>query len=303
MSDRRWDVVGVGASAVDRVYVLPRSLANGPRDAKLRIVRHQTSCGGQVATTLVTCRRLGAAVSYVGTIGSDADGERLRSELAQDDVDLTHTVTRDAPHAFAVILIDDRTGERMVLWDRDERLRLTADDVPRDLITRARLVHVDDVDIDASIAAARLASAARIPVTSDVERASNRAEELVAAVTCPIFAAAGLAELTGEADPERALRKIRRLHSSLLCVTLGPEGAMALDGDAIIHVPALKVHAVDTTGAGDVFRGAFAVAWLEKRSTTDVLRFANAAAALSCTRMGAIAGAPTRAELEPLLTA
>ena len=279
------------------------SLAGSPRDVKLRIRRHLISCGGQVATTLVTCRRLGARVAYVGTIGSDADAARLREELARDEVDLTHAVARDGPHAFAVILIDERTGERMVLWDRDERLRLAAADVPGDVIARARLVHVDDVDLEASLAAARLAITAGVPVTSDIERASDRVEELIAAVTCPIFAAPGLVELTGIDDPERALRKMRRLHPGLLSVTLGPDGAMALDGDALVHVPAVRVHAVDTTGAGDVFRGAFAIAWLAGKPAAEVLRFANAAAAVSCTRVGAIAGAPTRAELEPLLTA
>src|SRR5262249_36134599 len=256
------------------------------------------SCGGQVATMLVTCQRLGATTAYVGTIGSDADATRLREELSRDAVDLTYVVSRDGPHAFAVILIDERTGERMVLWDRDPRLQLASSDVPSEVITRARLVHVDDVDIEASLTAARLATAAGIPVTSDIERASDRAEELITAVTCPIFAKAGLVELTGVDDPERALRRIRRLHSGLLCVTLGPDGAMALDGDDVVHAPGVAVHAVATTGAGDVFRGAFAVAWLEGRSTLDRLRLANTAAALSTTRVGAIAGAPTRAELD-----
>ena len=299
----RWDIVGVGASAVDRVYVLPASLAGGPRDVKLRIRRHLVSCGGQVATMLVTCQRLGARTAYVGTIGSDGDGARLRQELTRDDVDLAYVVPRDAPHAFAVILIDDHSGERMVLWDRDPRLQLAASDLPSDVIASARLVHVDDVDVEASLAAARLARAAGVPVTSDIERASDRAEELVAAVTVPNFAKAGLVELTGLDDPERALRQIRRLNPGLLCVTRGPEGAMALDGDTIVHAPGVPVRAIDTTGAGDVFRGALAIAWLEGKSTSEMLRFANAAAALSTTRVGAMAGAPTRAELERLLGA
>ena len=293
----------MGANAVDRVYVLPASLADARPDAKLRIRHHVRSCGGQTATMLATCRRLGASAAYVGTIGSNDDGDLARAELARQGIDLTYAVSRDAPNPYAVILIDERTGERMVLWDRDDRLRLQPQEVPADVLGRARLVHVDDVDLEAAIAAARAAGRAGVPITSDIERAADRMDELIAAVTCPIFAEPALAELTGLADPERALRKIRRAHSGLLCVTLGSRGAMALDGDDLVHAPAFTVRAVDTTGAGDVFRGAFAIAWLEKKTAADVLRFANAAAAVSCTRLGALAGAPASAEIDALLTA
>jgi len=298
-----WDIVGVGANAVDRVYVLPASLAEARPDAKLRILHHRRSCGGQTATMLATCRRLGATAAYIGTIGSNDDGALVRAELARLDIDLTYAVGRDGPNPFAVILIEERTGERMVLWDRDDRMRLQPTDVPADVLARARLVHVDDVDLDAAIAAARAAARAGVPVTSDIERAADRVDELIGAVTCPIFAAPALADLTGIADPERALRKIRRAHAGLITVTLGADGAMVLDGDRIVHAPGVAVSAVDTTGAGDVFRGAFAIAWLENRTAADVLRFANAAAAVSCTRPGAVAGAPGRAEIDALLRA
>ena len=302
-ASRAWDVVGVGANAVDRVYVLPSSLAGARPDAKLRIEHHVRSCGGQTATMLATCRRLGARAAYIGTIGSNDDGALARAELTRCGIDLTYVVTRDAPNPYAVILIDASSGERMVLWDRDERLRLEPHEVPADVIGRARLVHVDDVDLEAALAAAQAARRAGVPVTSDIERAAERVDELIAAVTCPIFAEPALADLTGLADPERALRRIRRLHPGLLCVTLGSRGAMGLDGDRVIHAPSFEVRAVDTTGAGDVFRGAFAMAWLEERAAADILRFANAAAAVSCTKVGAMAGAPTRAEIDALLRA
>jgi sugar/nucleoside kinase (ribokinase family) len=139
-------------------------------------------------------------------------------------------------------------------------------------------------------------------VTSDLDRVTDRTPELVASVTVPIFAEHVPAALTGESDPERALRKIRKHHAGLLCVTLGTSGAMALDGDRLVHEPAFAIDAVDTTGAGDVFRGAFICARLAGRPIDEVLQFANAAAAKSCTRLGAIAGVPTLADVQQLVT-
>jgi len=107
--------------------------------------------------------------------------------------------------------------------------------------------------------------------------------------------------ITGETDAERALRKIRRTHPGLLCVTLGAHGSMLLDGDRVHYQPAFPITPVDTTGAGDVFRGAFIVALLRGDTPADILRFANAAAAVSCTRAGAIDSVPTLADAESLM--
>src|SRR5262249_55008290 len=101
---------------------------------------------------------------------------------------------------------------------------------------------------------------------------------------------------------ERALRKMRRNHDGQLCVTLGPRGAMLLVGDTLNAEPAPAVDAVDTTGAGDVFRGAFVYAWLKGDAPAEILRFANAAAATSCTRVGAITGVPKIEEALARLT-
>jgi len=84
----------------------------------------------------------------------------------------------------------------------------------------------------------------------------------------------------------------------MLCVTLGARGAMLLDGDTLYHEPPRPVKVVDTTGAGDVFRGAFIYALLRGDTPADILRFANAAAAVSCTRMGAIASAPSLGDVD-----
>jgi sugar/nucleoside kinase (ribokinase family) len=140
-------------------------------------------------------------------------------------------------------------------------------------------------------------------VTSDIDHVSDRTRELFTAVTIPIVAEHVPATLTGESDPERALRQLRKSHNGMLCVTLGVRGSMLLDGTQLYRVPAPSVRAVDATGAGDVFRGAFIVALLRGDSPLDILRFANAAAALSCTREGALDSVPTRHEVEAFLHA
>lgn len=297
-----WDVLGVGCNSVDYVYRLPVSpVANSPT-AKMRINSHAVSCGGQTATAMAACAALGLRTAYFGAVGSDENGRRVRAELARRGVDVSHVLTRECASRFAVITVDETSGERIVLWDRDERLNLAADEIGPELIAAARLVHVDDEDQGAAIRAAQLARAAGVPATSDIDRHTDRTDELVAAVSIPIFAEHLLPAITGEHDLERALRKLRRSHDGLLCVTLGERGAMLLAGDEIVYEPAHKVAPVDTTAAGDVFRSAFIRALLRGAPPREMLRFANAAAAISCTRHGAMASVPSLAEIRTELS-
>lgn len=120
-------------------------------------------------------------------------------------------------------------------------------------------------------------------------------------MTIPIFAEHVPPRVSGVAGQEDALRALQRPHHRMLCVTLGERGAMAIDKDGVHHAPAFEVDAVDTTGAGDVFRAGFIYALLRGWPTDDILRFANAAAAVSCTRLGALAGIPALAEVETLV--
>jgi sugar/nucleoside kinase (ribokinase family) len=293
-----WDVVGIGESSVDEVYRVPDAL--GP-NVKLPISSRQIRYGGQVATTLATCAALGLRTTFVGTFGIDPHGQGVRDALLARLVDLSYTIPRPVRHRRALVLVNERTGDRTVLWERDAQLTLAPADLPRAVIADARLVHVDDVDVDAAIEAAGIARAAGAQVTSDIDRVTDRTDALVAAVTIPIFAERVPAALTGESDPERALRRLRNRHSGMLCVTLGVHGSMLLDGNQLYRVSAPSVRAVDATGAGDVFRGAFIHALLRGDSPVDILRVANAAAALSCTREGALDSVPTRQEVEELL--
>jgi sulfofructose kinase len=289
-----FDVVGFGESSIDYVYVVPQ--LNG---AKAEIVSHFSACGGQVATTMVACAALGLRAAYLGPVGRDSNGIRIRSELEGRRVEVKHLRSRPADTRYAVILVDQRTGDRQVLFHRDPQLAVPAADLDDDSIPETRVLHVDAVDEPASIRLAQLGRAKGITVTSDIDTVTEHTRDLLAAVTVGIMAENVPRELTGEADMETALRRLASdLRSSgLLCVTLGARGAAALDGGAFYFVPSTPVKAVDTTGAGDVFRGALIHGLLQGWETPRILAFANTAAGISCTRPGAMASAPSLADV------
>jgi sugar/nucleoside kinase (ribokinase family) len=293
----RYDVVGVGANSVDYVNRIPSYPEPNGAFSKLRIQEQTICCGGQTATALATCKRFGLSPCYIGATGTDENGKRIRAELNERGIDLTQSVIRDGPNQFALIIVDEQTGERIVLWDRDERLRLRQRELPPEVLGAARLIHVDDVDEGAAIAAAQLGRSLGRPVTSDIDRVTQKTMELVDAVSYPIFAEHIPRELTGINDTPRALAQLRKPGHTALIVTLGSRGAMALAGDQIISVPGFPVSAIDTTGAGDVFRGGFIYGVLSGWPLEKTLRFANAAAAISCTRLGAMNGVPSLQEV------
>ena len=299
---KQWDVLGVGGNSVDYVYRLPASPKADSPTAKLRISSHSTQCGGSMATAMAACAGFGLRAAYAGCVGNDHNGRLLRAELEQRGVDVSQVKTRECANRFAVITVDETTAERIVLWDRDERLSLSAREIEALSIASARIVHVDDEDQEAAIATATLARKAGVPCTSDIDRYTNRTFDLMAAVSIPIFAQHVLPSITLEYDVERALRVVRKSHDGLLCVTLGAGGAMLLAGDECIAEPAFKVRAIDTTGAGDVFRAALIYGLLKEQSPREMLRLANAAAAVSCTRAGAMASVPSMSEVDALLS-
>lgn len=291
------DVIGFGENSVDRVVVVPQLPGTLNAPSKMRVKAVVRSCGGQVATAMAACASLGLRTAYAGVIGADTDGQLVRETLTLRGINLAYLhETPSAATRWATILVDATTGERSVLWNRDDALSMGANDVDAIDVTAARLVHVDDTDIAASVRLAQAARRAGVLVTTDID-ASPQGLELVKVATHAILSEHALAVLSGEDDPEQGLRTLRHHSDGVLCVTLGPRGAMALFHDEIVTSPGRTVTAVDTTGAGDVFRAGFIVSLLAGGTLTENLRFANAAAAVSCTRMGAISGVPSLSDV------
>jgi sulfofructose kinase len=293
------DVIGIGTNSVDEVLQLPIETGAVPAGGKVRVSDRRFMCGGQTATVMAACAKLGLRCGYVGAFGSDEHGRLMRNALKTFNVDVRESIDCDAPNRGAVILVDPH-GNRTVLWHRSERLKLPFEKI-RASAVGAAVVHVDDDDPEIALHAATIARASGCAVTTDLEHVSDSLEQLISCVTFPIFEQKLPGLITGEPDPERALRKLRRLHGGVLVMTRGEHGSVALDGDAFHIVPAFTVNVVDGTGAGDVFRAGFIYGVLKKWPVPRTLRFANAAAALSCTRLGAIPSVPRLDEVEALL--
>jgi len=209
-----------------------------------------------------------------------------------------------ATNQFAVILVDARSGERTVLWDRHPALNMEPSDVPQDAVTSGRLLVVDCHQTAAAARAARYAREAGIPTIIDVERVRPGIADLLQHIDVIVAAEAFPAALTGYEDPGRALEVIARdFGASVVCMTLGSAGSLTRCHGREIRTPPFSVDCIDSTGAGDVFRGAFAAGCLAMPDgdLEDVLRYANAAAALNCRALGSRGALPTADEVEQLM--
>lgn len=291
-----FDVVGVGLNAIDYLVGLPRFPVRGE---KLRMSSFAREGGGQVATALVALSRWGRRCKYVGNVGDDDHGRLSTRLLSLEGIDLSHVrAVRGATSQFAVILVEEGTGERTILWDRDPKIRVSPGDLPVDDIRRARALLLDGHDVPAAIAAAGAARTAGVPVVLDAEKVQEGTEELLS--LCDHIVAAGHFPgllFPGASAEEGAREILRRYGPATSTVTLGPRGAFGCDGREEVFSPPVSVRAVDTTGAGDIFHAGFLHALIEGRAFREVLAFANAAAGLSCRGMGGRAAIPTVEEI------
>jgi sugar/nucleoside kinase (ribokinase family) len=291
------DVTGIGLNAIDYLCVVPRFPGEGE---KLRMSAFVRQGGGQVATALCALRRWGLSAVYCGNVGEDEHGRLSRSLLAAEGMDLSHVRTvPGAVSQFAVILVDGRSGERTILWMRPPELRILPEDLPYEAIRSSRAILLDGHDVDASVAAARAARAAAVPVVLDAEKVQEGTGALLRLVDHVVASSDFPERLLGAAlPPEEAAREIfARCAPRSVVITLGERGAVGFDGRELFRSPAVSVPAVDTTGAGDIFHAGFLFALLAGDPLPRILAFANAAAGLSCRGLGGRGSIPSIDEI------
>jgi sugar/nucleoside kinase (ribokinase family) len=293
------DVVGLGLNATDIVLTV-REVP--PLGGKERILAEDRQSGGQVATALVACQRLGLRARYLGKVGDDEGGRLQLASLKAEGIDVRYVQSvKNTPNQVGYIIVDQKTGERTVYWDRHARLRVQPRELTPKAIVGARILHIDGCDVEAALKAAKIARAAQIPVVADLDTVYKGVDRLFPFIDHLIASSSFLPAFAGEEDPCRVLETVaREYHLRSAGMTLGREGALMLSDGQFQYSPGFVVETVDTTGAGDVFHGGFIYGLLKGWSMPRIMDFANAMAALNCTALGArggIAGAAAVARL------
>jgi len=296
----RFDVLGIGLNATDTLILLEHF---PPYAGKVPFGRELLSPGGQVATAVIACARLGLSTKYVGTIGDDYKGSLQRQSLEGTGVDISGLIVRECcPNQTAYILIDQQTGERTVLWHRAEPLRLRPDEIHEEDIAASRLLHIDGYDLEAAAYAASVARQNGVSVSVDVDTVYPGFESVLKSVDYLVAGSGWPEKWTGKKDPFQALTQLQQQYGMrVAATTLGHSGALALKDGQWFYSPGIQVNCVDTTGAGDVFHGAFCYGVICGMFIDEALAFSNAAAALNCTAIGARGHLPSVPEIRSLL--
>jgi len=303
-SGKTYDVVGVGCCAFDIVAEVERY--PGPDEkAPVRGIRAQG--GGLVATALVAVARLGGRCAYVGPLGDDYFAQFCMDDFDREGVDTSFI--RRVPGAsvvLAVIVACPKDGSRMILSTAQNNPAAVADDVPEDVIRRARALHIDNFQPAAALKAAALARSFGVPVTVDLEFRGTGVDEILRLTDYAIVPTSFAAQKYGTEDPAEGAQavydEIAGYGGRAGIVTAGTRGSYAVWAGGKVHQPAYRAPVVDTTGCGDVFHGAFALGLARGWELERILSFSSAAAALKCRKLGGRAGIPTDAEVRQFLS-
>lgn len=254
--------------------------------------------GGPAATAAVAVARLGHSVDFIGRVGRDGVADTLLSELSGYGVNVDKMVHIDgASSAFSAVMVDDE-GERMIINYQDKSLSRDPKPLERVDFSQYETVLTDVRWPEGAKYALEQAKKYNIPSVLDADIAPDPIDELVKLADHVAFSEPGLEKFTDTSDPIEGLKLAQKQTDGKIYVTVGSKGCYWLEGDEVCHEPVIKVNVVDTTGAGDVFHGALAVAVAESKQSRDSIVFSNVVAALKCTKRGGREGIPTRLEVD-----
>lgn len=286
-------VACVGLAVRDLIFKVD-ALPSG--QGKTHAMDRAEAGGGPAANAAVAIASLGGEPRFIGVLGADDLGDSIAAELEDLGVDVTR-VRRLEGHRSPIssVTVDDQ-GERAIVNHTDLEMFSTAAEPGHEDLKGATAVLVDVRWQVGALAALRWARDNGVPGVVDFDIGAENGHHLLELASHVIFSADALARLTGSDDPERGLENVREVTDAWLAVTIGERGTVWLDGSLARTEPAHPVDVVDTTGAGDVYHGIFALELAGGSPELEAIRSASAAAALSCSRVGR-GGVPTRDEL------
>ncbi len=294
-------VVGIGFAVIDYLGIVPHM----PQfdDTRAIAVREWlVAGGGPVSTALVTLARLGIRTAYVGVLGDDMVGREVRRELVREGVDVGHLRHQtDVRSPATLVLVEAETGRRAFISFRDPDAAVTLTASDRQVIERARIVHLDGWYPDLGLLAAKVARDAGALVSLDAYRLTGRTADWVASADVLIAAEPFPREFTGRSDLRQASEALLDEGPRLVVTTLSERGCLVVSREEAFHSPGINVPVVDTTGAGDAFHGGFLYGLLQGWDLARTARFANVVGALACRALGGRTSIPTLGELENYL--
>jgi sugar/nucleoside kinase (ribokinase family) len=300
--NKEFDAVGFGTNAVDFLIVVPEY---PPFNSKIKLTDYIQAAGGEVATTMVGLARLGLKTSYVGRFGADREGDFGLQTLRDEAVDVRFAEQIEGARTqIAFIVIDERSGERTVIWHRDAQLSYTERDAPLEAAALGKVLHFTPHDTRACLKLAQTAKAENTIVSIDVDNVFEGIDELLPLVDIMISSAEFPEKLVGIKDAKKALREInQRFGCKIAGMTLGETGSLMLCENEFIESVGFAVPngCKDTTGAGDAFRAGFLCGLLKGETVENAAQMANAVAALKCRQLGARTALPTDFELNELV--
>jgi ribokinase len=296
------DVVGLGYCVYDMLARVP--YIPDFDDVRMTHVNDLvTDGGGPVCTALTALARLGAHTGYIGILGDEREGHWLRERLSAEGIDVARLrVTATGGTNICFILVDKTTARRAIICHpRVESCELVLTDADRTYVRSARVLHLDGQFMPAAIQAARWAQDTGVRVCYDGNHPRPGLEHLLSLVDWLVVSEAFPEAWTGSKDLQRAASQLLGYGVDVLVVTQGARGCEVWTSDIHFQVAGYPVPAVDTTGAGDAFHGAFIYGMLQEWEWNRVASFANAVGALNCLTLGGQRGLPSLQEVQAFI--
>ena len=296
------EVIGLGQACFDFLGQIPY-FPN--EDTKIEITDLHMQCGGPVASALTVLARFGISSSFIGSISDDYFGIEILNSLRSESIDTTLLkITPGLTSQFAFISINNKNGNRNIFWKRSSAPFLVTDEIDLSPYRNARFLHLDGLMTEASIAAAKQAKKMGIKVVIDAGTLREGFLDLISfadvLITSEKFAES--VSNTNIFKPESLIEKLKELSSAdTIIITMGPRGSIGMFKDNINIQPAFKINAVDTTGAGDVYHGAYIYGLIMDWDMSACMRFASAVSALKCKHVGVKNSIPTLKEVKKFM--
>jgi sulfofructose kinase len=286
-------VVGLGLCVIDHLYLVEKP---DPAGVRTRFSQRLVAPGGMVGTAIAQAAYLGCDAHVLSVVGDDADGRLIRKTLRTYGVNTRRLLlSRESETTIAVVLVARRGGERRFIVPDRRALERGVPDFDLRPIRSDCVLMVDGHFADQALRAVRLARKIGATVIGDFNRPSPGVRKLLPFVDFPIVPKE-FVDHFADGDPHRALRELAGRYGGTPIVTLGAKGGLVWEAGRARRYRAQRVRVVDTTGAGDVFHGAFATALSRKATVRDAIALGVRAASVCCTALGGTGRLLSRAE-------